>query len=129
MARETSFDILRNYSTLMVAYYHIVLESNQLYQLHLPLFANLLCMLSRNCNYLFMLISSYMASKSDYKLSKAIPICIQTLTASSCLYFLKVSYYRQISFSLNGLLNALTPLTHDIFWYPLPFLINQLYLG
>lgn len=69
-------------------------------------------------NALFMIITGYFLSQSrTFKLQRFLKVAIQVLTYSLLIYLVSTIFFNQSSFSIGGILKAVTPLTHGTYWY------------
>ena len=123
--RNSSFDVLRILATLYVIYMHVANFASMEFRKKLPFFPVSIIILAKTCNFTFMLISSYFLSIKGYKFSKTIPLIVQTSSCTVFVYFTKTWWYKHEKFNFYTLWKFLTPIMHDIHWYPLPFLFTS----
>ena len=123
MNRNSSIDIFRIFATFQVILWHLVSwhYKNQPYEHGFPLSC-----LSFNCNFDFILISSYVIADSTFKFSKLLPTLIDT---SSSTFLLKTIIHYFLGFpleiNLTNIIIYLTPNMHNISWYTTSFVYSR----
>ena len=127
MGRQTSLDILRIYATFNVVVIHCTMFKYYSPIKKHPFNTIVLYLLCKPCNYLFMLISGYIGLFVTYRISQVLNIVIETSICSLfSVVFIQCFFLELIPFSSIKWSYYLTPVAHNIYWYPAPFIFTQL---
>ena len=126
MKRQSSLDILRIIATFNVIWIHCTIFYKYHYVKHLPPGLLISNIFSKTCNFLFMLISGYIGLSIKFKLSNILNLIIETIIYSLSVVFIQCFFFNLINYSSINWLIILTPLAHNKYWYPVPFLFAQL---
>ena len=126
LKRDSSFELLRLYSTFLVIMRHIrffVYRIPPGEEEYFPVM--LLQSLTSVCDNEFILLSGYFGCKRRLKVSRFIPILLQNWTYSVGLYLFAV-YIGWSNFSWEDLWRHCLPITYTIYWFTAPFIISQI---
>ena len=126
LKRNSSFELLRLYSTLLVIMRHIrffVYRVPNGEDEYYPIM--FLQSITSICDNEFILLSGYFGCKRQLKISRFIPILLQNWTYSVGLYLFAV-YIGWSKFEWNDLWKHCLPITFTTYWFTAPFIISQI---
>ena len=128
-ARKTGLDFLRLFATIQVILFHNYHQNGYGKPSKNFLFT-FYSVLSKTNNFHFMLISSYIGCKSQYLLSKTIPLILSTICYSLISYIDAVFFFHYKEFDSKDLFEYCFPLAFNKgLWYIYPFLVSQFLLS
>ena len=125
--RKVSIDILRIIATCQVISRHCFeypLKLSTCFKL--PFVSECFFSLMTTCNVHFMLISSYLASKSRFFFTKQIPIIFTNVFYSLFSYFLSIVFFKCSQYKYDLFIIYLFPIANTIYWYIGPFLLSSM---
>lgn len=118
--RHTGFELLRILSMLMIVLMHAIghgglgaTAANGTFSYFVYWFLFLLGRVSTNC---FVMLTGYYMVTSQTKISRLFRIEVQTLFYSLLTFGISIAFQNR-SFSLNGLIQAITPISSYIYWF------------
>ena len=126
MARQSSLDILRIIATFNVIWVHCSIFYKYAHLKKQPAFTIITYIFSKTCNYLFMLISGYIGCFVSFRISHVLNIVVETIIGGIIVVYIQCFFLGIVKYSSIQWLYILTPLAHNQYWYPSPFIFTQL---
>ena len=125
--RHSTLDILRIYATFQVIFYHLANIAGNYNRAGVSNLMALCNVITKTNNYNFMMISGYIGTRSKLELSKLCPLVIEVVFFSLFLNcFVNVFFFNAAKLTWDRFKYNMFPMMHDIFWYPLPYLVSKI---